>query len=186
LRYRKGVALNATLYTFEVRLSDSDRQVYETLSFRAAQHPSETREYLVTRVLGYCLEYTQGLAFSKGGLSDPDTPALEVRDLTGTVLSWIEIGLPEPARLHKATKAARRVAVYSHKDVAAWVERISAEAVHRANEIEIYAIDRELIDALAGRLARRMSIELVVADRHLYVSLGDQTFSGSVHRRSVD
>lgn len=178
------MALNATLYSFEVRLNDSDRQIYETLAFRAAQHPSETPEYLVTRILAYCLEYTEGLSFSRG-LSEPDVPALTVRDLTGTLQSWIEIGLPEPARLHKATKAARRVAVYAHKDATAWIERIGAEAVHRAHEIEIYAIDRELIDALAKRLTRRMSIDLVTTDRHLYVSLGDETLSGSVSKFSV-
>jgi uncharacterized protein YaeQ len=183
--YCSRMALNATLYSFEVRLNDSDRQVYETLAFRAAQHPSETCEYLLTRVLAYCLEYTEGLSFSKGGLSDPDSPALEVRDLSGTLLSWIEIGLPEPARLHKATKAARRVAVYSYKDVTALVARIAAEAVFRGDEIEIYAVDRELIAALAARLGRRMSFDLVATDRHLYVSLGDETFSGSVQKFSV-
>src|SRR5580658_10515320 len=98
------MALNATLYSFEVTLSDSDRGVYESLSFRVAQHPSETAEYLATRLLAYCLEYTQGLTFSKG-LSEPDLPALTVHDLTGVLTSWIEVGLPEPARLHKAAKA---------------------------------------------------------------------------------
>jgi uncharacterized protein YaeQ len=180
------MARNATLYSFEIRLSDSDRQVYETLAFRAARHPSETNEYLLTRVLAYCLEYSPNLAFSKGGLSDPDAPALEIRDLTGTLLSWIEIGLPEPARLHKASKAARRVAVYSHKDVSPLLERIAASNVHRADEIEIYAVDRELIDALGTRLERRMSLDLVVTDGHLYVSIGELTLSGDVTRHSVN
>jgi len=179
------VALSATVYSFEVQLSDSDRGVYESLSFRAAQHPSETPEYLVTRVLAYCLEYIEGLAFSKGGLSDPDLPALTVRDLTGTLTSWIEIGVPEPARLHKAAKASRRVVVYSHKDVAALLGRLAAEATHRVHEIEIYAVEPELIAALVAHLSRRMSFDLVVTDRHLYLSIGEHTLSGSVMRHQV-
>ena len=55
------MALTATVYNFDVQLSDVDRGVYESLAIRAARHPSETEEYLVTRVLAYCLEYTDVL-----------------------------------------------------------------------------------------------------------------------------
>ena len=58
------MALTATVYTFDIELADTDRGVYETLALRVARHPSETEEFLVTRVLAYCLEYTDGLAFS--------------------------------------------------------------------------------------------------------------------------
>src|ERR1019366_5481520 len=63
---RRCMALSATVYVFTVRLADADRGVYETLNLRVAQHPSESPEYLITRVLGFCLEYTEGIAFSKG------------------------------------------------------------------------------------------------------------------------
>jgi uncharacterized protein YaeQ len=86
------------------------RNVYESLTLRVAQHPSETAEYLVTRILAYRLEYTEGITFSKG-LSDPEEPTIGVRDLTGVLQSWIDIDVPEARRLHKAGKAARRVAV---------------------------------------------------------------------------
>ena len=64
------MALGATIYTFDIELADSDRAVYETLNLRVAQHPSETPDYLITRVLAYCLEFSEGIGFSKG-LSDP-------------------------------------------------------------------------------------------------------------------
>jgi uncharacterized protein YaeQ len=179
------VALNSTVFSFEVALSDSDRQLFESLAFRVAQHPSESAEYLVTRVLAFCLEFTEGLSFSKG-LSEPEAPALTVRDLTGILTTWIEIGLPEPARLHKAAKAARRVVVYSHKDVSDLLKRLAAEKVHRMSEIEIYAVDRALIGNLSARLTRRMKLDLVVTDRQLYLSLGADTFSGEVKKFSVE
>jgi uncharacterized protein YaeQ len=91
------VALGATVHVFTVRLADVDRGVYETLELRLARHPSETAEYLVTRLLAYCLEFTEGLAFSTRGLSDPDEPALVIRDLTGALQGWIEPRRPPVA-----------------------------------------------------------------------------------------
>src|SRR5664279_4975194 len=72
------MALTATMYTVDVALSDVDRGVYETLSIKAACHPSETEEYFATRILAYCLEYKEGIAFSKG-ISEADVPAISVR-----------------------------------------------------------------------------------------------------------
>jgi uncharacterized protein YaeQ len=108
------VALTATIHQFDVQLSDVDRGIYDTLELRLARHPSESEEFLCARLLAYCLEHREGLAFSKG-LADPDQPALEVRDLTGWVQAWIEVGVPDAARLHRASKAAPRVAVYTHR-----------------------------------------------------------------------
>jgi uncharacterized protein YaeQ len=175
------------MYVLTVRLADADRNVYETLTLRVAQHPSETSEYLVTRVLAYCLEYTEGIAFSKG-LSEPEEPAIAVRDLTGALHTWIDIGAPEAARLHKASKAARRVAVYAHRDVVPWFARIAGDRIHRSEAIEINVIDRDLVAALVSRLQRRMDIDLAVSDRNVYVSVADETYSGTVelHRLPVE
>src|SRR6266536_1037746 len=103
------MAQTATLYSFDIELADVDRWIYESLAFRVARHPSETEDYLLTRVLAYCLEYTQGIQFSAQGLSGPEETALAVRDPTGALRVWIDIGLPDAARLHKASKAAPRV-----------------------------------------------------------------------------
>ena len=97
---------------------------------RAARHPSEAPDYLITRVLAYCLEYTEGISFSNG-LSTPDEPAIAVRDLTGVMQAWIDIGAPSPERLHRASKATPRVAVYTHKDAAQFVTRLRGERIHR-------------------------------------------------------
>ena len=178
------MALSSTMYVFTVRLADADRGVYEALALRVAQHPSETPEFLIARVLAYCLEYAEGIAFSKG-LSDPEEPAILVRDLTGALQTWIEVGMPEAARLHKASKAARRVVVYAHRDVQAWLARLAGERIHRAEELEIYAMDRELVAGLVSRLERRMEFDLSVSERNLYVSLGDTTLSGTVEERRL-
>lgn len=173
------MALGATIHTFTIRLSHVDRGIYETLDLRLARHPSESAEYLVTRLLAYCLEFTEGIAFSKG-LSDPDEPAIVVRDLTGALRGWIEVGAPEAPRLHKAAKAADRVAVYPTRDATPWLARLAGERIHREEQIEISAIDPKLITGIAARLDRRMDLDLSVSEQTLYVSMGAETLSGSV------
>jgi len=175
------VALTATIYNFDIQLSDVDRNVYETLSTRVARHPSESEEFLLTRVLAWCLEYTEGIAFSKG-LAEPDEPALSVRDLTGALKVWIDIGSPDAARLHKASKAAPRVVVYTHKDPELLVKQLEGERIHRAEALELYAVDRALLAKLVPRLERRMAFELSVTDRNLYLTLGGETFTATVER----
>jgi uncharacterized protein YaeQ len=173
------VALTATIYNFDIDLADTDRGCYETLALRVAKHPSESDEYLVARVLAYCLEYTEGLAFSSG-ISDPDEPTLAVRDLTGVIKVWIEIGLPDPARLHKASKAARRVAIYSHKDPGQWLRQIEGERIHRADAVELYVFDRTFIASLVAKLDRRMSMGVSIADHNLLIAIGDDTIEGEL------
>jgi len=175
------MALTATIFNFDVDLADSDRGVYESLALRVAQHPSESDEYLVTRLLAYLLEYEEGIAFSRG-VSEPEEPAVSVRDLTGAIRTWIDIGTPDAARLHKASKAAARVVVYTHKDPEQFVRRLEGEKIHRADALELYAVDRALVGALAARLERRMAFSISITDRELYISLGPETLTGKVTR----
>jgi uncharacterized protein YaeQ len=177
--------LTATIYKFDVDLSDADRQVYESLSIQAARHPSESEEFLVTRLLAYLLEYAPGIEFSRG-LSTPDEPAISVRDLTGAISAWVEIGLPDAARLHKASKTSPRVAVYTHKDASQLVGRLRGERIHRAGEIEIYSLDRRFVDQMAARLERRMAFALSIAERELFLSIGADTMHGIVSRHTLD
>jgi len=178
------MALNSTMYVFTVRLADADRNIYETLTLRVAQHPSEAAEYLVTRVLAYCLEYTEGISFSKG-LSDPDDPTIGIRDLTGVLQSWIDIGAPEAPRLHKAGKVARRVAVYAHREITPWFARLTGERIHRAEALEIHVMDRDLVASLVARLERRMDFDLSVSEKTLYVTIGEDTLTGTVELRRL-
>ena len=175
------MALGATIYLFNIDLADSDRGVYETLELRVARHPSETADYMLTRVLAYCCEYSEGLAFSSG-IADPDQPSIALRDLTGKLMLWIEIGTPDAARLHKASKASPRVVIYSHKDAALLATRLTGEKIHRAAEIELYALDKDWIASVAKKLERRVHFALTIAERNLYLSLGEDTFSMAIER----
>jgi len=171
------MALGATIHQFAVQLSNVDRGVYDALDLRVARHPSESEEFMCARVLAFCLERQEGLAFSKG-LADPDQPALEVRDLTGVMRAWIEVGAPDAARLHRASKAAPRVAVYTHTDAERYWTSLAGERIHRAASLELYGLDRGLVAALVTRLDRRMTFDLSVSDGALYLTLGEELLTG--------
>lgn len=176
------MALSSTVFTFDIDLADADRGVYETLALRVARHPSESDEFLVARVLAYCLEYREGIAFSRGGLSDTDDPPITVTDLTGRIEAWIDIGTPSADRLHRAAKMAPRVAVYIQKDASQWLAGLAAAKIHRADTLELYVIDRALIQQFVAALDRRMGFALSVSGGELYLSLADRTLSGTVTR----
>ena len=175
------MALNSTISSFAIDLSDADRDCYESLSIRVAQHPSETEQSLVARVLAYCLEYREGIEFSRG-LCEADEPAIAIRDLTGARLAWIDVGAPAADRLHRAGKATPRVAVYTFKESSQWLAGLAGAGIHRAHEIAIHAIDPGLVQAIVSRLERRMACALTVSERELFVSIDETTLTGAVTR----
>jgi uncharacterized protein YaeQ len=176
------MALSATMRKFEISLADSDRQIYESLELRVAQHPSESERYLIARVLARALEHADGLDFSKAGVSDDEEPALVQRDLRGDLLAWIEIGSPSPDRLHKATKLAPRVIVYAWKSPDELAAAITERGVHRADRIELCAFDPAFLDAAAATLDRVNRWDLSVSGGTLYLSIGGALHESAVRR----
>src|SRR5690242_8342875 len=146
------MALTATIYHLHVDLSDVDRGVYEALDLRLARHPSETMRYMLVRTLGYCLSYEEGIAFSKGGLSSTEEPPLSVRDATGLLQAWIEVGAPSAERLHKAAKAAPRVALFTAAPLAQLQREAATRAIHRVESIEVWLLETRFLDALEERI----------------------------------
>ncbi len=174
------MALSATMRKFEIALADSDREVYEQLDWRVAQHPSESERYLVARVIARALEHAEGVEFSKLGVSDDEEPAIVRRDLRGDLQAWIEIGSPTPDRLHKAAKRAPRVAVYAWKNVDQLAAAITEHGVHRADELVLRALPAELLDAVAATLDRVNRWDLSVTGGQLYLAVGTAQFEGAV------
>jgi uncharacterized protein YaeQ len=177
------MALTATIYNFDIELADTDRHVYESLALRVPRHPSESEEYFVTRLLAYLLEFAEGIEFSRG-LSAPDEPTIAVRDLTGALKTWIDIGTPDADRLHKASKLARRVAVYTHKDPAQFLKQLAGRRIHNAERLELYAIDRALVSALVSRLERRVELTASIGGGDIYLVIGADHLTGRVVRLS--
>lgn len=178
------MALSVTMYRFDVEISDVDRGVYEKLELRAAQHPSETVPYLLTRVLAHCLSYEEGIAFSRG-LAFPDEPAVWVKDLQGVIQAWIEVGTPSAERLHKATKAVPRVAIYTQHDVELLKKAVRGQKVHRLEEIEVFAVNSGFLAELGGLLERSNTWSLSRTDGEIYLAIKERTLNTRLERHTL-
>lgn len=179
------MALTATMYHFEVTLSDVERSVYTELDLRVARHPSETFRYLMTRTLAYCLSYEEGIAFSKGGISSTDEPPVSIRDRTGALEAWIDVGAPSAERLHKACKAAPRVALFSHTDRALLRKEAASRPVHRLAEVELYFIEPAFLDGLEASIGRNTRFELVRSEGTLYLTVAGHMSETALERESL-
>jgi uncharacterized protein YaeQ len=178
------MAAGAVMYNFAVQLADVDRGVYEDFSLRVARHPSETDAYMVTRVLAYCLEYVEGITFSDG-ISSTDEPAVLVRDLTGRLTAWIEVGAPDAARLHYGSKLADRTTIYTHRDpekvIAAW----AGKRIHQLEQITLHSFEPGFVDAAVAALERRNAITVSVVDGQLYLDVNGIALSSMVQLRQL-
>lgn len=174
------------LFHFQMDFSDIERGIYETLDFRLYQHPSEIPSYLLTRALAYPLSYEDGLEFSAEGLSDPEAPALKSFGQHGIVNLWIEIGNPSARKLHKATKTAKQVVVYTYKSAAVLIDDIKKNAVHRADDIQIFALENSFLTALETRLKSNNKWSVLFQQGQLSVMIGDENFTTEVKRCKVE
>ena len=174
------MAIGAMIHTFTVQLADVDRGVYDELSLRVARHPSETDAYMLTRVLAYCLEYEEGIGFGEG-ISSTDEPAVIVRDLTGAITAWIEVGAPDAERLHYASKLSGRTAVYTHRDPAKVLGAWAGKTIHRAEDIVLRSFDPGFIEDATAAIARRSAMSVSVTESHLYLELNGASFSTAIH-----
>lgn len=173
------MAQGATIYSLTIDLADMDRGVYAALELRAARQPSESAAYMVARVLAYCREYTEGIAFSQG-IAAGDEPAIWVRDATGQITAWIEVGLPDAARLHRGSKRSGRAVVYTHRDATQLCAQLTGQKIYRAEDIPVYALDRRLVDGLAARLERRCALSLSITEGQIFATLGALSLSGAI------
>jgi uncharacterized protein YaeQ len=177
------------LYRFRLSISDVDRGVYESLDLRVPMHPSESLDYLVTRVLAYALNYDpsgDSIEFSSGGLSNPDDAPISAPDPQGGLALWIDIGNPSARRLHKAAKAARRVKVYTYKDPENLKKEAASERVHRASEIEVFAFEASFLRSLQAGLVRDNTWSIILTDGELTVTIGDEGFSTTLVQHRLD
>lgn len=173
------MALKATIFKARLQLADMDRGVYADHQLTLARHPSETDERMMVRLLFYALnapaDADQGaLEFAKG-LWDPDEPELWLRDLTGQIVHWIEIGQPDERRLMKASGRAERVTVVGYSaSTPIWWSGIATK-ITRARNIEVWQIAAAQAQALAELAQRSMQLQVSVQDGTAWVGDGERS-----------
>ena len=164
------MALRATVYRCELTVSDLDRQVYGTYPLTLARHPSETEERLMVRLLAFALFADERLAFGPG-LSTEDEPDLVLRDDTGVLDLWIDVGLPDEKAVRKACGRARQVVVlaYGARKVDGWWDE-NAAAFARLSNLRVLTLSGEDGAALETLAARSMSLTCTVQDGHVWLA----------------
>lgn len=169
------MALPSTIYRVNIQLSDIDRGVYESLQATVARHPSETGERLVARLLAYALFFEPGLSFTKG-VGAGDEPDLWLKGPDDRVLLWVEVGLPEPERLIKASRHAARVAaVVCGRALPVW-EQQHLQKLGAVSNLTVLRFDQPFINDLADGLDRSITWSVTVNDGNLYLDAGADSF----------
>lgn len=169
------MAPKSTVYKARLQVSDMDRHHYATHELVLAQHPSETDERLMVRLLTFAMFAHERLEFGRG-LSTDDEPDLWRKDLTGQVEQWIELGQPDESRLRKACGRAGEVVLvtYGGRGADLWWEKNEA-ALARCRNLSVVDVSAEDTQALSGLLKRGMDLQVLVQDHVLQVIDGDTT-----------
>ncbi len=152
--------------------------MYASLDLRVAQHPSETLEHLLLRVIGYAVNYEEGLAFGRG-ISTADEPAAWVKRPDGTIALWLDVGTPSAERLHKASKASLRVVVMTRTPELTLREARS-RPVHAPERVTILSVETALLAALSRLVERHNEMTVLLTGGRLYVTLAGQTIEGGL------
>ncbi len=163
------MALKATVFKAELQVSDLDRSYYATHSLTLARHPSETDERMMVRLLAYALNADEALAFA-GDVSAQDEPSLWIRDLTGAIRLWVEVGLPDPKQLRKAAGRSSAVTVYAYGRGADLWWADAAGTCAQVEALSVWKLSQATSQAMAAMARRSMQLHCLVQD-------GDITFS---------
>ncbi|RZA07906.1 MAG: YaeQ family protein [Proteobacteria bacterium] len=174
-----------SLYRFRIDLSNIDQGIYDRLDFRMVIHPSENHAYLLTRMLAYALNAQEGLKFSAEGLGDPDAPPISLEDPRGGLSLWIDIGNPSARRMHKATKAARRVMIYTYKNPEILIAEIQGGNIFQGEKIEVFSLPEEFLTELEANLERDNTWSVLLSDGALTVGAGSETITGELGRHDL-
>lgn len=168
------MALPSTIYRASVQLSDLDRQIYEQLQTTVAQHPSETAERLLVRLLAYALCYEEELSFTKG-VGSGDEPDLWSKGPDGRVRLWVEVGQPDPEKLAKSCRHVERAVLFVFgPTLSRWLPLNQAKLASIPN-LTVAAIDFKFLSELVAKLQRVINWSLTVTEGNLYLTAGDQT-----------
>lgn len=168
------MALKATIYKADLQIADMDRHYYADHALTIARHPSETDERMMVRVLAYALNAQEGMAMTRG-LFEIDEPDLWVKDLTGEIKLWIDLGQPDETRIRKACNRADRVIVICfHHNCPVWWKQIEGK-LGRLNKLTVLQLPSETAQALAGLAERNMALQCMVQDGDVWINTDTQS-----------
>lgn len=173
------MALPSTIYRVHLQIADIDRGVYETIQTTAAQHPSETEERLVARLLALAIFHEPELTFSKG-LSATDEPDIWVKGPDGRTLLWVEVGLPDADRVIKSSRHAERVGLLACGRALANWDQQQLPKLEAVLNLTVVNVEPTFITTLASRLERSITWSVTITEGMLYLTVGEETYETTI------
>lgn len=183
--YWYPIAISATVRSFHLELANIDDNVYETLRFRVAQHPSENADRVVVRVLARALSRDERLEFGRG-LDHTDEPALWSHDDSGQLRLWVDVGAPAAPRLHRAHKHAEKVAVFTDKNLTGLQKEWRGQKIHRSDAIAVTVFSPAFIAELAETVEKQNQWNITLHDGELTVAVGDASIGCTLQHTTVN
>lgn len=162
------MAIKSTIYKANLQVADMDRHYYADHALTVARHPSETDERMMVRVLAFALHASESLAFGKG-LSDVEDPDLSVRDLTGTIELWIEVGQPDERTILKACGRAKQVVIYTYSHAARIWWKAIEDKLERARNLSVRSVSGVSAAELARLAERNMNLQCTIHDGEIWM-----------------
>jgi uncharacterized protein YaeQ len=166
------LALKATIFKAELQLSDMDRHHYQTHALTLARHPSETDERMMLRLAAFALNAHERLEFTRG-ISSEDEPDLWLKNLSGEIELWIELGQPDEKRIRRACGRARRVVVYPYAERSAtpWWKQ-NGETFRRFANLSVAFLSQTDGSPLSDLAQRNMALTCTIQEGQLWLSDG--------------
>ena len=166
------MALKSTIFKVGLNVADVDRHYYAEHALTLARHPSETDERMMIRLLAFALYADERLEFGRG-LSTVDEPALWLKEYSGEIRLWIEVGLPDERVLRRAAGRAEQVMVlvYGGKAAEIWWAKEGPQLARLGN-LRVLSIADEQSAALAALANRGMQLQCTIQDGQLWWSDG--------------
>ena len=169
------MASNATIFKATLQISDMDRQYYQDHAVTLARHPSETDERMMVRLLAFALHAHEALSFGRG-VSAEEEPALWVKDLTGAIDIWVEVGQPNEKSIRQACVRAKQVYVYTYGGRGAdqWWEK-NLVTLERLDNLTVMNLPLEGSRALAQLTRPSMQLQCTIQERHIWMTEKETT-----------
>lgn len=162
------MALKPTIYKFRIALTDMNRDYYDSLNLTIAQHPSENETRMMARVLAYALNASPNLVFTKG-LSTIEEPDIWQKTLDDQIALWIDVGEPDPERVKKSTRLAKKVVVYSFNSKSDVWWKQNANKLNLL-EAKVYQFDAQAIEKLASYTQRTMDMSIMLTGNSAFIA----------------
>lgn len=167
---QSAMALKSTIIKAHLSISDMNRHIYQDISLTLAQHPSETEQRLMVRILAFILQFQEQLEFTKGLCAD-DEPEVWIKNYSDEIELWIELGLPEEKRLKKACNRAKQVVLYTYgeNNQQIWWQK-NQQKLATYDNLTIISLPYEATSQLAHMVSRAITLTATIQDNEVWLS----------------